>query len=885
MPEEILSADPARAVIAPEVATLPDTAPDEPIEVGQTWRGRYFVETWLPSAVGRQFRARNLTDQTSVRLFTLPLTDPAARAETFARLQTLNCPQLSRPLEAHATAEGRVEIWSDPAGVSLREWRKTNPAPVAPQIAQLVASISTAIEALAEQGLGHFGLDSDAVMVAASDSNLEFVVGDLSQAGPLETSGPVSLHLDPFTIPPEATEASRHPTGASLRAWDWWSLGRVVQEFILGASVVESLPEDVIAWMPPEPPAQAEALLLERSNPVVRAGGVAFMPDLDPRVGQLLRGLLSSAPAGRWSAIDVREWLAGELPSVRYDYDRPTQFFFINGRPFSIADAADCLRDADHWQDAAGQILHATEPGTFAHFLAESPLHSADEQKVKTVLELAETKALAVLPEPLRHSILANLALHVLAERPFRWHGHALDAETIRRELSAPDTAAAVVTELVALADPMVNAQIRRHDPSAAQFLEKLVKTVSEAQTIATARLGLPTDPADPANRLWLLALEGEAAWTARLQSLRARFSHTTLPKLEKLYATAHHLLPPLLVLASLADHPERYGFVSHEESQRHRLEHLRARRAQITPLLFWRTLAVALRSNPFVFGSIWQLAIGAVVAFVPIATLFPGPVGLVAGLIPGAFFTALRLGANRLQAAAANRHSPGRAPWRWFDSAPRADGEAVAIGLAHSEPSHLPEVRAEIARLDAEIAPLSAKAAAPSPAPQIRHVATWTAAFASWALAGVICLGSIGLALKRPVSSTDHVMAWKKALGVTRPAPVPKKPAEKISWPFKKSEFTPPFDVTTDGEFTPGAEQAATALIRARELIDDYFPASINTEIAIFVPLEDALGGVLFYDPRTDKLTSPKGFIIALPLFPRSWINLGGKTVFFLDR
>jgi hypothetical protein len=609
------------------------------------------------------------------------------------------------------------------------------------------------------------------------------------------------------------------------------------------------------------------------------------MPDLDARTAQLLRGLLSSAPTGRWSALDVREWLAGELPSVRYDYDRQTQFFFINGRPFSIAEAADRLRAADRWQDAAAQILHPAEPGTLAHFLAESPLHSADEQKVKSVLELAETKALAVLAEAPRHAILANLALHVLAERPFRWHGQTLDAETLRRELADPASAAAVVAELTALAEPMVNAQIRRYDPTAAQFIEKLVKTVLEAQAIATARLALPTDPAEPANRLWLLALEGEAAWTARLQSLRARFSHTTLPKLEKLYATAHHLLAPLLILASLSDAPERYGFVTHEETQRHRLDELLTRRARIIPLLFWRTLAVALRSNPFVFGSVWQLAIGAVVAFIPVATLFPGPIGLVAGLLPGLLFAVLRLGTNRLQARAAHVHSPGRASWRWFDTAPRADGEAVALGLAQGDPSHLPEVRAELARLDTEIKPLAAQSTHRPTAPRVRHLATWIASVVGWTVAAVILLGAIGLALKRPVSATDHLMAWKKTLGVTPPAPVPKKPAEKISWPFRKSEFTPPFDVTTDGEFTPSAEQAATALIRARELIDDYFPASIPTELAIFVPVEDQLGGVVFYDPRTDKLTSPKGFIIALPLFPRSWINLGGKTVFFLER
>jgi hypothetical protein len=113
----------------------------------------------------------------------------------------------------------------------------------------------------------------------------------------------------------------------------------------------------------------------------------------------------------------------------------------------------------------------------------------------------------------------------------------------------------------------------------------------------------------------------------------------------------------------------------------------------------------------------------------------------------------------------------------------------------------------------------------------------------------------------------------------------VPKKPAEKISWPFKKSEFTPPFDVTTDGNFTLSSDQAAATLARARELIDDYFAASINTEIAIFVPLEDQLGGVAFYDPRSDKLTSPKGAILTFPLFPRSWVNIEGKTLFYLDR
>ena len=885
MSEANLGLDSALTATAPDAAILSDAAPDAPIEVGQIWRGLYRIDAWLPSATGRHFRAHRLTDQKTVRLVAFPREAAGPRAGIFARLQAAVNPGLLRPFETHDAGNSRVELWEDVPGPTLREWRQKQPAPGLASIEQLVAAVSSALGALAERGLGHFGLDADAITVTLRNGATSFVVGELSQSGPLDTAGPVALQLDPFTIPPEAAEACRQPGGASLRAWDWWSLGRLIQEFILGTSFIDSLPDDVRAWMPPEPKAQAEALLLERSNPIVRAGAVAYLPAQDARVVQLLKGLLSSAPTGRWSAVDVREWLAGDQPSVRYDFDRQTQFFPINSRPYSVPDAAHLLRDADHWQNAASQILHATEPGTFGHFLAESALYSADEQKVKSVLELAETKALAVLPEPVRHSILANLALHVLAERPFLWHGHALDAETIRRELSVPDRADIVIAELTALAEPMVNAQIRRHDSSAAQFLEKLVKTVVEAQAIASARLGLPTDPAEPAHRLWLLALEGEAAWTERLESLRARFSHTKLPQLQKLYATPHHLLAPLLLLASLADAPERYSFVTHDETQRHRVEQLLARRAQLVPLLFWRTLAVALRRNPVVFGSVWQLVIGALIGFIAVATLFPGPLGLMAAVLPGLILVALRLGSNGLQARAAVQFSPGRAPWRWTDTAGRADGEAVALGLAQSEPSNLAEVSRALAQVDTEIATLSAKTGANATTPRIGHVATRAAGLVGWALSAVILLGAVALALKRPVSAKDHGVAWKRALGVTPPAPVPKKPAEKISWPFKRSALTAPFDITTDGAFTPSAEQTAAALARARELIDDYFAASITTELAIFVPLEDQVGGVLFYDPPRGKFTSPKGVVITFPLFPRSWVNIEDKTVFFLDR
>ena len=890
MPADLTLGEPAdlgRAAVAAPPAAPPafGGAAMGRVATGQCWRGQFQVAANFGEPAGRWFQARQIDSGGEVHLRRSAAAAAENRARVFAQLQAIENPRLQRPIGVH-TAEGeRVEVWTPLGGMALRSWRISRGEPDEAQIGELLRQVGAVLESLHRGGLGHCGLRPESIGVRATSQGPEYVVGGLDQVVEIAQNELIPIDVDPHYAPPEAAGLCKHSPGPLLLAWDWWALGRVVQEFLLGSHVITRLPAEIAARLPAGLSGPAEALLLERATDTIRAGAVELMIGLEPRVERLLRGLLTSSAEGRWGADEVRDWLEGKLPADHYSAKRKEHFFRLHERSYSVAEAAEILRGPLHWEQAEEQVLAADHPGTLAHFLAQSPTHRLEREQVNALVEIGHSAALARVPPALRRSITASLALHTLAQHPFRWRGAVLNTEYLRAELAQPERFAARRTELLALSEPVVLLQIRRHDQNAACLLESLVKPVVEAETFFAQELGRsPAKFADPA-RLWLIALGCETARMAAVHQLRTNYACCTQPALEKLFATPHLTPVGLLVLARVGDEPKQFGFLTHEDVRRRRLAQLLERGGVLVRILFWRRLERAMRAGPMIFGRRWfRVAAGLCGVFL-LAVHVPGHLGVALGLAPLAVAIGLRLLANRLQAGTVARWAAGAKPWGWRDAIRRCDAEANALSLATAQPGGQAAALAEFVRTSDEVKRIvktednAHLQLAPCP------VATWAAVVVGWLLVLSLVMGSGWYGFRQPPSWQAHASAWAQVFARPAEAAIAEAEHSRISWPYRPSVIEEPLEIPRRETFAPTAEQQQLALARGRQLVASYKRETIDALIAVMVSLENHGRGIVLYDGRKDALVAGAGVRIDFVPNGKTWLGIEGKRVLFIEK
>jgi hypothetical protein len=146
-----------------------------------------------------------------------------------------------------------------------------------------------------------------------------------------ERAVPAALDCTPAYAPPEGRLVSA--------AWDWWSLGMTLLEFLTGGNPYEDVRSDAV-------------LALVASKPV-------FVPeDLPPRRRLLLKGLLTRNMDARWGAAQVRQWLEGGEPEESYearyaDARAPATFGFMERSYGSLRALAAAMASSDEaWTEA-----------------------------------------------------------------------------------------------------------------------------------------------------------------------------------------------------------------------------------------------------------------------------------------------------------------------------------------------------------------------------------------------------------------------------------------------------------------------------------------------------------------------------------------------------
>ncbi len=866
------------------------------------WRDVYHVVAPLnEDGAVRWWRAFRTDTAEEVVLRVAPGAENAAQVEAWKRLAAIELSHLQKGRELHFASGCSIQVCDPIKGTPLDAWRAARPSVDVAAIEAIVGQLSEALGVLQASGLVHLGLRPGSIFVREEKGALHVTLGGLETVSLFESDRPLLMPADPFYAPPEAATLEEHEAGPALCAWDWWSLGRVVQETILGHHVADLLPDSDASQSAPVRLVRAGLLLLEHDATGVRAGAVELMTGLEPRLDLLLRGLLASAPEARWAVEFVDRWLRRKSVKELYQTPRTDSKFRWRGRLHTVAEAAKALRTAELWEEAAAQVLDSGASGTLAHFIARSPEQEQARQSLDEVLRLAETEPLKSLPASVSRDLGLALALLKLAGGQLTWRGRRLDGGSLQTLLAEAATDADRFAFVRALTHRTITAQVDRNDFEAGRSLAAIGRVAAAAEAIIQ-RQGWPAAADDePGEKIFRLALAPDADLQAARERLQRDFASSDLPAVDKFFQAAQPARAELVVLAWVEPRAAQSGLVTHAESQARRLRDLQARGGQVVAALFWCRLDRALSAGPAVFGRVWVFAAVWSTVFLLVAGCWPGREGLMLALIPVALAVVARVTAALGLAGMVRRLVPAAAAWKPGDGATRcrAEMQAVANGLepAALEPA-LGEINVEIGKL-ALINPPPAPVAGPPGFGGLRGVA-----LAGWILAGAVLVLCAWRAKSHPPSWSAVRMAWSPASSVApagtdagaNAAPVAAAAAGdaspaggrsgmsagaiKISWPFRAGFDTRIFEVVRLAEATSAQKSYATK--RGREITAPYRAETIKTPIVLAVPADGAVA-VMVYDGERGELADSRVRFLSLLPSNRSWIEVGDRRGIFL--
>lgn len=860
---------------------------------GRRWRN-YQVGEALPGLPG-MFRGTEISALEEVHIAARPIQgDGAVRREVWTKLEGLAGAHLVTPREAVEEGQWRYEVFGIPAGTPLRDWMRCHHISL-PEIERLVHQIAVALEVLHDNGLVHLRVRPDSIYIA-EDDRLVVALSGLAEATLHTRSDLIALEVEGYYEPPEAAGLFRHHAGPGLCAWDWWSLGRVVQEIIHGGHVFGALFERDVSGSPPELRARVEAALLDRDPSGVRAGAIELLPDhTSPRVRSLLRGLLASSRDGRWGPEQVHFWLQGSPAPDRYDLPRDARLFIWRRRAFTLAEAAEFFSQPDYAIEGQAQFFPLLdESGTMIRFLADAPQFRAEQERVVQMLALVEAATWQQVPLHVRRAAAAGLAWLALApatSRPAlcvqRWKINPAGLQ----EMFADAPPAEALHLARALASPVFRRSAEALDPAAGRTLELLAGPAFGALERAVQGGWVEADAIENHCRLLRSAFDAEKDLLIRRERLRSAYASNRDEQLAAMLADPKPGRIELTLLAYTGERPRDFGYISHAEWDQQRAAQLQQRGQLIARALFWRRVARAVVLSPTVLGP-WTVF--AALWSVPLSLSVVGREwGIAAGVCAVAL--GLRFLALWRINALLRRFSPNTAPWAWTDRPSRANAEAGAVydglrGIVLTTPGLLAELR----KTRDAIRHLKVTPATPLPAfpPALREF--WLAAFIGLVIPIAVCVGLFQIAARVPPAPELVARVMRSALDQARTAVAaaeelfetyhdgfgPRVRGPLRPWDVPLSAPTTPAPVR--GMKTASAEQRAYARVGAELLLDSYPREGLDVLLAVPVPATEGWGVVLYDSGRRD-LADRRTFFFANPLQEKSWHWIGTRRVVYL--
>jgi hypothetical protein len=904
-----------------EADRLPESPPRPPLDlgeklsgeteltVGQRWH-ELTIEADYPAGGSRCFIAEHERLLKKVVLRILPVTDATEwRRGAWERLCSMPDLQTVRCISAEEEGGWRYEVSDLPPPMTLHEWLACH-RPGFTEIETLVTQLAATLGALHAQGVVHLNIRPSAIFIDETGPEPLFILGGLHEATLYTQPDVMPSDVDPLYAPPEAAGAERHAAGTRLCAWDWWSTGRVVQEFLLGRHVLGVVWDRDVSRITPELRSKAEQLLLERAPAGVRAGALEYM-SVEPALVPLLRGLLTGSWEARWGFDAVRRWLKHEPVPDYYDLPRHARFWSWRGRGFTVAEAAQHFTQAEHWEEGKDMLFQRERPDTLAAFLADSPAHKEDSDRLQRVCDLSESAAWGDVPVVARRTVTAALAWLSLANgsgvrTALRIRGEAVDvvglAELLRK--SGSETAVALFT---ALLSPVVINFVEPLDASAARTLKSLASKGGEAIQHGVQHGWLDPHDMDGRAKIFELALKAGALLREPIELLRSLYATSSNAALATLLGEKNSSPRDTVILAFTAETPERHGYITHEEWKQQRCGALQREADEIVAVLFWIQLR-RLLAWTMMWGAPTPIFAGVVLVLTGVVAWLSRSAGaasaVAAAVVLSRVYCWWRLRAH------VRKYDPSARPWLWADGGLRGAKEAdKAVARRSLQPSIL---ETELKRIQGAMALLLTSGDAVPRIAQPRWWDLWAVFVTSVAVTSVV----LGVLVARWVPA-PRALEVPAAAGIApeiRPAEAAKAapatlwgvdPAVDIDalvatgryeiiddgfgrqlrgplreWTFLATGEVYPLDIIATAPAS--AEQSAFALVSGTLVVDPYPRNGVNVLLAISVPTTRGFGFLVF-NTRERKLLDHTVRLVREPLQPGAWYQLGSKRIGYL--
>jgi hypothetical protein len=881
-------------MITPVHQASPATADGKPtLSIGQRV-GNYSILRCLDAAQGRWI-ACEISSLEEVQLHARTVTAATERRRaTWEKLQQLPEGPFVRVIDAFEQDGVRYELTALPTGSSLHEWMSCHLLSL-PALESLVQQIGSTLHSLHEAGLVLLRLRPDAVYICEDEStDMRVVLCDLSEAALFTPPGLVPVAVNPYYAPPEAAGLSEHTAADTLCSWDWWELGRLLQEIVHGRHIYGLIFERDVAERPANLEPRAEALLLERDQTSVRAGAVELLPEtVGPRTRRLLRGLLASSRDGRWRWLQLQFWLRNEPPLDRYDLPRHARLFFWRGQAMTLAEASDHFSRRENFADGVEQLFpDPANRAALAHFLADTPQYRDDHARLAQLLAWIDMTPWQDCPLEIRREIVAGLVwLIFAADTPQRrltvlgWRIDPAGLKALFAELPA-ETAVALVRALCA--SPCLQL-LKPLDATAARALESLTGSGFEAVALAHARSWIAASDFEAEAGLLRTSLDADKTLQAAAQAVINTYATCRDESLAALLACKAPGRAEQIILVFTRDCAAHYGYVTKLEWHQQRHRELKRRIDSLAAALFWRRLGPLLCGSPALCGA-WPVA--------ALIWLLPATLAVAAGQW---WWTVLLIsagGLGRLWAAAEirrslHRHLPQAPPWTGRDGARRCQREAAAL-LGEEASRSIAELSGEFDRLAAEIIDVPLDPRPPRPEALARFRALWFASLSATCLPFLGCLAvitgvqSLAPDKNTPLDPTSPASAQTKLVktvstdGRTELYEIEndgfggKRRGPLRAWPLPSNGVHRSFAVTSQRPTTPA--EAAQALVSAELLLDPYPRQGLDLLLA--VPVSDGDPnriGIVIYEPKSRQMGDPNTYYLAQPPADAAWYNLAG--------
>lgn len=237
-----------------------------------------------------------------------------------------------------------------------------------PAAARLVVSqVARSLSVLHENGVLHLDLKPSNILIRSKNPP-GLILADFGVSSLLESDQSkrmTSVKGTPFYWAPEAF------TGFAHKNSDFWSLGMIALEILLGANPFASMDTKAIIY-------------------ALTTKGVEIPRSVPEDFKALLRGLLTRDPSSRWNGEMVAGWLAGRVVagSAAMKYEKPYRFH--HSEYYSLEDLAAAFAENEScWDDA---LVHLSR-GYIAKWLEGNEDYDASVEVEKLARDARDENA------------------------------------------------------------------------------------------------------------------------------------------------------------------------------------------------------------------------------------------------------------------------------------------------------------------------------------------------------------------------------------------------------------------------------------------------------------------------------------------------------------